>query len=91
MRKRKPRDPNRHISSMIRKLKVKPGDVLLVNRASKYAPTDVLDALVEQFEKIYGFPCLFMVVDDFTDISKADDQVMMDNGWIRWPRGRKKK
>lgn len=90
MRKRKPTSPHNAPAKMIRKLHLSDGDIVLIKRDSHLATKDMLEALGDEFEKNYKFRVLFVVVDDFDDISKADDDILRKAGWIRWPRQRER-
>lgn len=91
MRKRQEKtSPHNQMGKIIRKLNISPGDVLLIKQDSELATKENLNRLGELFTEHYkGFNVVFVVVENFDDLQKADEETMNKFGWILWPRGKK--
>lgn len=93
MRKRHEKSsPHKDVSKMLRKMRLNDGDVLLIRRDSPFGAQEKLEQLESKIQEIYKGRLnglLFIVVETLDDIRKADDKVMREQGWIRWPRGAK--
>lgn len=74
---------------VIRKMRLQDGDVLLIKRGSGLDTKEAVSEMTDIFQKNYPFRMVFIVVGDLDDISKADPEIMRQNGWLKIPEVRK--
>jgi hypothetical protein len=75
----------KQINKFVRKLNVKNNDVILVRQGSMLAREDVIHQIIKVLENIGTKNVAVMVVDDFSNIDKADEAEMAKAGWYRLP------